>query len=132
MLFHPEIFDTISDDNSPGAEDFELPDDCQYIGGFCEGEIFAVMIYDTFRDGVKLHIQVLPEYREQFAQEFGRLGLDIGKAKRVPIYADIPSNYPNVLKFAQSFGFKVIETMENSSVKNGKSYNCNLLILNCG
>jgi len=119
ILCRPEIYDTISDDDSPPANEFTPPDDCQYIGGFAGGELVAVMIYHKFRDGEKLHIQVLEEHRMNHAMEFGKLGLDVGKAKGRPIYADIPDAYPNVLKFAQSFGFDVIERISNAVKKNG-------------
>lgn len=129
ILCRPDIYDTISDDDSPPASEFTPPDDCQYIGGFAVGELIAVMIYHKFRDGEKLHIQILPEHRMNHAMEFGRLGLDIGKAKGRPIYADIPDAYPNVLRYAQSFGFDIIERINSGMKKNGIIVPTNILKL---
>jgi len=119
VLCHPEIYDVISDDNSIPADEFEPSEDCEYIGGFIEDKLFAVMIYHEFRDGVKLHIQVLPEYREHLSIEFGRDGLEYGLSKNIPIYCDIPKIYPNVKRYAESFGFEVIEAISQCTEKNG-------------
>lgn len=132
VLCHPEIYDLISGDDSPSAEEFEPPGDCEYIGGFVNGELMAVMVYHEFRDGVKLHIQVLPGYRESYAIEFGESGLSMGIDKDVPIYADIPDMYSNVLRYAKSFGFEVIETINDAFKKNGILRTSYLLRLNNG
>jgi hypothetical protein len=110
ILCHPEIFKTISGKNCPiEAEDFDPPlQGSEYFAGFLDGEIFAIMIYDEQDGRLKLHIQVLPEYRKEHAKEFARIALDYGLAKNVPLYADISDTYPNVIKFTESFGFKKV------------------------
>ena len=127
VLCHPEIYETISDDNSPPASEFNPPDNCEYIGGFVDGDLIGVMIYHTYKESIKCHVQVLPTHRADHAREFGTKAL--GLKRGLTIYADIPEIYPNVLKFAQSFGFKIIDTLIKSGVKNGKSFNSKLLIL---
>ena len=52
ILCDPFIYDTITDDNSPLAEDFEPPvnDDYLYIGGYVDGQIIALMVYHKYLD----------------------------------------------------------------------------------
>ena len=130
VLCHPEIYAVISDDGSPDIDNVSLDGDSQYIGGFVEGELIAVMIYHKFRDGLQCHIQVLPSKRKDNALSFAEKGLKLKEG--VTIYADIPELYPNVLRFAESLKFKIIEIIENAGVKNGKNYNSKLLRLENG
>jgi hypothetical protein len=57
VLLDPEIYDRISDDNSPTREEWELPD-IDYWGGFIDGALASVHIEHDFRDGKKIHFQV--------------------------------------------------------------------------
>jgi hypothetical protein len=127
VLCNPAIYDTIIDDNSPLIEDFEPPitDEYLYVGGYVKGEIAALMVYHKYLDGNECHVQVLPEFRKKYAKEFGEQSLQF-KGTR-PLYAVIPDLYQNVLDFAKCFGFKVIDKKLNSYVKNGKSYDDNIL-----
>ena len=121
VLSHPVIWDSIASDGAPPPEDFDwriyagwLP-----IGGYVDGKTVAIMLYHGFRDGDKLHIHVLPEYRDEYAREFAEKALKYGQ---YPLYADIPDIYPNVQRFAESFGFSEIEKMNSGRTKNGKAY----------
>jgi len=126
ILCNPAIYDTITEDNSPLAEDFTpIFEDHLYIGGYVKGEIIALMVYHKYLDGNKCHVQVLPEHRKKYAKEFGEQSLRF-KGTR-PLYAVIPDLYQNVLDFSFLFGFKVIDKKIGSYVKNGKSYNDNIL-----
>ena len=126
ILCNPAIYDTITEDNSPLAEDFTpIFEDHLYIGGYVKGEIIALMVYHKYLDGNKCHVQVLPEHRKKYAKEFGEQSLRF-KGTR-PLYAVIPDLYQNVLDFSFLFGFKVIDKNIGSYVKNGKSYNDNIL-----
>lgn len=127
ILCHPEIYDTISDDNAPPADKFNPPSDCQYIGGFVKGELIAIMVYHEYKESIKCHVQVLPTHRADHAREFGTKAL--GLKEGLTIYADIPTIYPNVLKFAQSFGFKIIDNIEKTGIKNGIPFDSKLLVL---
>jgi len=116
----------ISDDLSPLAEDFTIPfDGYQYVGGYLRGEIIALMVYHCYKDGSICHVQVLPEHRQKHAQKFGEQSLLFRGTQ--PLYAEIPSNYQNVLDFAYSFGFKVIDMVDDGCIKNGIKYNVNIL-----
>ena len=83
------------------------------------------MVYHKHLDGNKCHVQVLPEFRKEYALKFGEQSLLFRGT--LPLYAVIPDLYKNVLEFALHFGFKVIDKKLNSYVKNGKSYNDNIL-----
>lgn len=127
VLCHPQIYDVISDDNTPTIKELNLPKNCEYIGGFVKGELIAVMVYHKFRESIKCHVQVLPAHRADHAMKFGELSLSLKTG--LTVYADIPEIYPNVLKFAKSFGFKIIDKIANTGTKNGKPFNSYLLRL---
>ena len=127
VLCNPAIYDTITDDNSPLMQDFEPPliDGYLYVGGYIKGEIIALMVYHKYLDGNKCHVQVLPEYRKEYAINFGEQSL-LFKGT-LPLYAEIPDLYKNVLAFALLNDFKVKSVKENDYIKNGKTYNVNVL-----
>lgn len=127
VLCDPAIYDTIASDNSPLIGDFEPPitDEYLYIGGYVEDKIAALMVYHEYLDGNECHVQVLPEYRKEHAIKFGEQSL-LFKGT-LPLYAEIPSLYQNVLSFALLNNFKVIDTKKDEYIKNGKKYNINVL-----
>jgi hypothetical protein len=127
VLCNAVIYDTITGDDCPNAEDFEPPvnDEYLYVGGYVGGEIMALMVYHKYLDGNKCHVQVLPEYRKEHAKTFGEQVL-LFKGT-LPLYAEIPDLYKNVLNFALMNGFNVIDVKENDYIKNGEAYNVNVL-----
>ncbi len=121
ILCHPEIYKTIIDDNCPPAEEFTPPmEDHNYIVGIYGNEAVGIMVYHWIDDKYYCHIQVLPEFRKDHALSFARMALDIGLAKNLPIYAEIPCIYGNVVRFAESFGFKCIGIKEDAHLQDGK------------
>ena len=127
VLCNPAIYDTITGDECPLAAEFEPPvsDDYLYVGGYIEGKIIALMVYHKYLDGNECHVQVLPKYRKEHAKEFGEQSL-LFKGT-LPLYAEIPDLYKNVLSFALMNNFNVIDVKENDYTKNGKTYNVNVL-----
>lgn len=127
VLCDPAIYDTITDDNSPLVDDFEPPisDDYTYIAGYLDDKIIGVVVYHSYLDGNKVHVQVLPEYRKEYARKFVEQSL-LFKGT-LPLYAEIPDLYKNVLDFAILNHGKVIDIKENDYIKNGKAYNVNVL-----
>ena len=127
VLCHPAIYDSITDDNCQKLEDFEPPitDDYRYVVGYVKGAPIAVMVYHTYRDGNECHVQVLPEYRKEYAKQFGQQSLEFRGT--VPLYAEIPSLYVNVLKFALLNNFEVIDIIDDGYIKNGVSHLVNVL-----
>jgi hypothetical protein len=130
VLCNPAIYDCITTDRCPSAKDFEPPidDSYLYVGGYVGGEIVAIMVYHEFRDGTKLHIQILPEFRNKYAIEFGGRALLFRGNK--PLYAVISDLYPNVLEYAKSFGFDVIERLDSGETKRGEPFIDNVLKYN--
>ena len=127
ILCDPVIYDTITGDDNPKAEEFEPPisEDYQYVGGYVGGEIVALMVYHAFRDGNECHAQVLPEFRKEYAREFGEKAFMF--RGKLPLYARIPDNYPNVLNAALSFGFKVIDRVIGDHIKHSITYDTSVL-----
>lgn len=126
ILCSPDIYDTITDDNCIGAEEFEPPlNDCLYVGGYVDKKIVALMVYHSYLDGNKCHVQVLPEYRKEHAIEFGEQSLTFKGT--LPLYAEIPDLYKNVLEFAVLNNFEIINKINDGYIKNGVSYAMNIL-----
>lgn len=127
IICNPAIYDTIASDKAPSLDDFEIPidDEHLYVGGYVKGEIIALMVYHKHLDGNECHVQVLPDYRKEYAKRFGEQSLNFRGT--LPLYAEIPDLYKNVLSFALINGFEVINVRENDYIKNGKRYNTNVL-----
>ena len=115
--------DGIREEIGYDGEEIEVPDDFTYIAGYNEEKMFGLCIYHSYRDSSIIHMNILPGYRKQYGRTFGRQCLDLGPET---IYAEIPEDYQNVIRYSQSFGFKVIE----ESTKNG--LNVNILRLTRG
>lgn len=122
VLCNPIVYDCISSDNCPTASEFEPPinSEYRYIAGFVKGEIIGVMVYHSYKDGEECHVQVLPEYRKEYAAKFGKQVL-LFKSEST-LYAEIPSLYQNVLEFAVLNNFKILEKEDKSYIKNGVNY----------
>ena len=129
VLCNEAIYDTISDDTSPEAGDFEPPtgDDYRYYAGYVNSVIIGLMIYHPYLNGEECHVQVLPQHRKEYAKQFGEQSLLLMDRTR-PLYAEIPEFYKNVLDFAKLNGFKVIDTQLSNFLKHGKTYNTKVLL----
>lgn len=119
VLKCPAIYETITSDNCPNASDMEFPinQNYKYIGGFVNGEIVALMVYHSYKGGNECHVQVLPKFRKQYAKEFGEKSL-LFKGN-LPLYAEIPELYENVIAFAKLNNFEVIGKHKDNYVKGG-------------
>lgn len=132
VICHPEIYPLISDDECPPADDFEIPlDGFTYIAGFNGGELVSMMVYHQFRDGIKLHMHVLPGHRN-LSREFGSLCLPELTKHNLPVYAEIPEIYENVIKYSIEFGFEIIDTEPKAYLKGGQRHDVFILRLRNG
>lgn len=122
ILCYPEIYACISDDNSPPFDEYEPSLTATYVAGYVDSDIIGLMIYHTTEKGLKCHIQVLPEFRKEYAREFARMALEFGEAKNSSIYSEIPLCYPNVIRFAKSFGFTEIGIIKDNHLLDGVSF----------
>lgn len=132
IICNNEIYDCITDDNCPPRDEFEPPvdEDHMYIGGYVNNEIIAIMVYHKYKDGQICHVQVLPEFRKEYAIQFGEQSLSFRGTR--PLYAEIPTLYPNVIHFAKLNGFKEIETIKDSHVKDGSLSDVKVMRFNDG
>jgi hypothetical protein len=130
ILCNPSIYDTIIDDDTGEFEDFEklLNNDIAFHTCYVNNELIALACYHKERDGVKYHPYVLPEYRNKYARKFAEQSLSLIRTQ--PIYVEIPTLYKHVIKFALSFGFKLIEIKKNNHNKNNVNYDSNVMRLN--
>lgn len=134
ILLDPVIYDCISDDNCPPIEEFKAPigKGYTYIGGYSNNQIFGVMIYHNKSGKTYCHIQVLPEYRAEFSQEFAKKALDEQLQYGDEVWAEIPTCYDNVLRFALSFGFRQVDKQKDAYLKNGEKSDIIVLRYNHG
>lgn len=123
ILTHPDIYDRIAEDGTPPREDY-IPSmiGMAYVVGIVGAEPMGIMVYHPI-NGVtwECHVQVLPDYRKEFADEFSKKALgwawDMGVQK---IVAQIPFLYPNVRDFGLRHGFEVEGINRKSYMKNGQ------------
>lgn len=127
ILCHPDIYDTITDDNCVPSHKFNptINKDYLYVGGYCKGDIIALMVYHKYNDGNECHVQVLPEHRKEHAKKFGEQSLLFRGT--LPLYAEIPALYKNVFSFALKNRFRVIKTKDDGYIKNGVKHLVNVL-----
>jgi hypothetical protein len=123
ILTHPAIYECIAEDGTPPSEDFMLQlEGIACIVGIVGSEPIGVMIYHPI-NGItwECHVQVLPEYRKQYADEFLEKALDWAFGMGVKkIVAQIPFLYPNVKDFGFRHGFEVEGINKQSYLKNGQ------------
>ena len=127
ILTDPEIWPLITDDSVTATpDDYEPPisDEFMYLMARENGEdiglaVFEVDLYDLV---AFVHIQVLPPYRKQFADQFAGQVVAFGLDAFERMYADVPVNFPNVIKFAERHGFVISDTLDSQAVYDGVGY----------
>jgi len=112
ILFHPSIYPEISGGKQLDFDTTVFPlDSALYIGGY-NGDIFALSCFHDFKDGLKFHPNVLPEYRLQYARDFIQQSLDMVKC---PVYIEIPINRKRLFNLAKKIGFDSIANNKDPS-----------------
>lgn len=123
ILCHPDIYSTISDDYSPPADKWEVDYTALYVVD--ERPMGCFIVHQNGSADWWCHVQVLPEYREKYAYEFGASVLSF-VFDTIPncqkLLAQIPTNCPNVLKFAKRMGFEKEGINRQSHKKGGRWY----------
>lgn len=121
VLSHPDIWPAITIDSEPDPEKFDFSIYLRWkaIIGYVDEKPMAVMFYHALNDGQQLHIHVLPDYRKQYAREFAEKALAWAS---YPLYAEIPDEFPNVQKFAASFGFEPVSIFHSPYKRHGENY----------
>lgn len=131
VLCDPGIYERVNDDYSVPVQEFEprFVPGIQYIAGFVDNAIIGLMVYTYHHSGIKCHLSVLPKYRQKYARKFARMVFKFGKAKNASIYAEIPTLFPEVIRFAKDLDFKVVGKIEKGRKKFGKFYDLIILRL---
>lgn len=107
ILHHPDIWGDIS---PPGVVPFDTPfraDVLYYLVNDGDG----VITFGLFRDGVKIHPNILPDKRGRIAYEAVEESIQAVFDEGVRcVYAEIPRALRNVTLFARQLGFKLLDT----------------------
>lgn len=117
VLFHPVIFDSISED---GAQK-HIPQG-HYLGGFVDGVCVGVIMVNPISKRVAdVHIQVLPEYRKSYAVAFGVSARDwLFDAGFEKLVSQVPFCNTAVKNFSRKIGFEVEGVCRHRWFKHGK------------
>lgn len=128
ILTHPDIYPVISSDLAPNPEDYEptIKGNVFLVGRVDDVPIALFILYPCNDVTAWCHVQVLPEYRKEYAYKFGLAAIAyawdlLGVSKLV---AQIPAIYPNVIAFAERCGFKREGVNTKSHLKDGKLVDC--------
>jgi len=106
-------------------EEYKPDDSWLYVTGAVDDEVIGiVLVHDTPNGYHQVHVQIIPEYREQHSKEFGDKGMQWlwDNTYYNTLVASIPSLYPNVRQYAELQGFELIDTLENSYEKDDTMY----------
>ena len=124
IMTHPVIYEAISEDGAPWRDEY-VPEMSGhwYLIGWVNDTPIGLMIYHPV-NGVTMecHVHVLPEYREEYAHEFGQQVLTWAW-NNLPVHkivAQIPVIYPNVIAFAEKNGFIIEGVNRLSYMKHGQ------------
>ena len=106
ILHHPDIWRDIAPDGVVPFDTPWQPDMLYYLVNGNDG----VIIFATFRDGVKIHPNILPDKRGRLAYEAVEEACQAVFAEGFDcVYCEIPLRLRNVTLFARQLGFKLIE-----------------------
>lgn len=116
IMTEPQIWQEICGNYGDRIEEFNpIEDNYVYLIGYDKLNIIGLFIIHESEYGYQCHVQVIPERRKQYAAEFGEKVIqwtwdntDISK-----LAALIPSNFTNVICFAESRGFKIAGSIDD-------------------
>ena len=98
-------------------EGFEPIPSWQYVLGEVDGDPIGLGVIHKLKNGLnKCHVQVLPEHRKEHGIKFGLDGMQFIWANNTfnKMVASIPNEFPNVRKFAEMMGFKLIKETDHN------------------
>ena len=108
ILSHPDIWPQIAPDIPPFDVAY-MPDVLYFLMNEADG----VVIFHPFRDGCKIHPNVLPEKRGKAAYQAVNDAIEEMFLRGITtIYAEIDRKLVHVTRFAKALGFKVLESNE--------------------
>ena len=115
----PQIWQEICGNYGDKIEDFEpVANDYIYLIGYDKLNIIGLFIIHETKACYKCHVQVIPERRGQYADEFGEkviewtwMNTDIEK-----LMALVPHKFKNVISFAKKQGFKFAGSTDDDCI----------------
>jgi hypothetical protein len=119
IMTEPQIWQEICGIYGDKIEEFEpVAENYIYLIGYDKINIIGLFIIHDTKACYKCHVQVIPERRKEYAEEFGKKVIewtwdntDINK-----LMAFIPSKFKNVKSFAEMQGFKYAGTIKDDSI----------------
>ncbi len=106
ILWTPTIWENIAPD---GVERFPVPydDDCTY---YLVNETDGVIIFHPFRDGLKIHPNIVPEKRGKVAYRAIEKAIRaVFEAGYDSVYAEVDNHLMHVIWCAKALGFKTLQ-----------------------
>lgn len=125
VLTHQDIYPLITTDDGPAVDNYwpELGENV-FILGKVDGKPAALLIgHPENEKAFWVHVQVIPEYRKQWALYFSEIALELmwKFTGAIKFMALIPDIYPNVARFAESCGFEREGCLKKSIMKDGRA-----------
>lgn len=122
-----ELWDTVAEDGvKPGEYKPNVDDECwveMLVGDKCIG-VYRVHALNSAT--LQIHAQILPEYRKEYSKATGRRILswisENAEDNYQKVVAEVPTIYPNVIKFVIANGFKLEGVNRLSYRKDGVLY----------
>ena len=121
ILLDEEIYERISDDDSPSREDYVFRSmGGKFYGGYVDGRLVGLIAHH----GNQIHVNLLKGYRHY------KRDLWHGVKERLapPVYAKIPSLFPAIIEFAKSEGFTLDTVIKDAYKKNGDTYDIHVMV----
>ena len=92
---------------------FEVPSEPVYLMGTVDIPMGLFILHGD-PEAMECHVQVLPEYREEYSMEFGQKVVEMSKDYTKKLTAEIPKRFENVHRFALANGFEVTSEDEDN------------------
>lgn len=132
ILMDPDIFGRITDDSHARLE-IDPQKECwvaMKLGTATDRNVFAphsdiagvYCLHSLNAWTMQIHAHVLPQFREEYAMATGRAILKwfLEHTEYLKVVAEIPTCFPDVLKFTKKFGFKEEGCNRQSLMKDGE------------
>ena len=131
VIFHPEIFATIGEDDAEMLDWFPDVETEAWLEVVIGNELIGVYnITAVNHICAEIHAQILPEHRKMHSKESGRLALKWiidNEPQYQKVIANIPTLFPNVIKFTMNCCFQYEGTNRLAYLKNDELHDIIML-----
>jgi hypothetical protein len=122
IIFHPTIHPHIEDDDNKVVD---LPvKDSKYIGCYIDDKIVGVGMFHKVEGLTVCHMHLLKEYRKTIGLEFGLEAIKLRPDD--VLYTNVDETFPNIMRYVEALGFKLIDTVKKCVKKDGLFYDSNV------